>query len=297
MGYQLLLLDPHLHPHEQSLPSTHCRVLQISQKTCCPAHSLRSASPNPAAARLPTSFPSLSVFRAQDFSRHLTKGLSSVYLPLDWRTPVSTPPIRKHLPIDTMAHLLLPLMGGLSRLPLVLHAPPPQGANIPPPHLMLRAYLALKNKSRDALLADWDTQHPTPAYHPYSLRLTPHPFMGLDKFITGTIHQMRSGKSYLGAHPSWWRDLPNDSCPPCGLAPETLAHAILHCPSKSCERSLLLVEATSVDNGSPLWTSSPLLRSFGQFIMATHTGFPPEMYSPSPQPQPFPASSYPPSDD
>ena len=38
---------------------------------------------NPAAARLPPSFPSLSVFRAQDSSRHLTRGLSSVYLPLD----------------------------------------------------------------------------------------------------------------------------------------------------------------------------------------------------------------------
>src|ERR1700712_1137471 len=46
---------------------------------------------NPAAARLPPSFPSLSVFRAQDSSRHLTKGLSSVYLPLDWRTPVPPP--------------------------------------------------------------------------------------------------------------------------------------------------------------------------------------------------------------
>ena len=80
---------------------------------------------NPAAARLPSSFPSLSVFRAQDSSRHHTKGLSSVYLPLDWRSAVPTPPIRKHLPIDAMAHLVIPLIEGLSRLPLVLHAPPP----------------------------------------------------------------------------------------------------------------------------------------------------------------------------
>jgi len=36
---------------------------------------------NPASARLPQSFPSLSSFRAQDSSRHLTKGLSLVYLP------------------------------------------------------------------------------------------------------------------------------------------------------------------------------------------------------------------------
>ena len=38
---------------------------------------------NPAAARLPSSFPSLSSFRALDSSRHLTKGLSSYYLPLN----------------------------------------------------------------------------------------------------------------------------------------------------------------------------------------------------------------------
>src|ERR1700712_1763052 len=87
---------------------------------------------NPAAARLPRSFPSLSIFRAQDSSRHLTKGLSSVYLPLDWRTPVPAPPIRKHLPIDALAHLTIPLSEGLSRFPLILHAPPAAGSNIPP---------------------------------------------------------------------------------------------------------------------------------------------------------------------
>ena len=115
---------------------------------------------NPAAARLPSPFPSLSVFRAQDSSRHLTKGLSSVYLPLDWRSATSTPPIRNHLPIDAMAHLVIPLMGGLSRLPLVLHAPPPPGTDIPPPQLMLKTYLALKRRARDALLDDWKTLHP-----------------------------------------------------------------------------------------------------------------------------------------
>jgi len=47
---------------------------------------------NLASARLPPSFPSLSLFRAQDSSRHLTKGLSSVYLPLDWRTQSRPPP-------------------------------------------------------------------------------------------------------------------------------------------------------------------------------------------------------------
>jgi len=48
---------------------------------------------NLASARLPQSIPSLSSFRAQDASRHLTMGLSSIYLPLSCRTKVPSPPI------------------------------------------------------------------------------------------------------------------------------------------------------------------------------------------------------------
>ena len=66
-----------------------------------------------------------------------------------------------------MVHLVIPLIEGLSRLPQVLHAPPPYGSDIPPPQLMLRAYLALKRRAWDALLTDWETLHPTPAYYLY----------------------------------------------------------------------------------------------------------------------------------
>ena len=250
-------------------------------------------SQNPAAARLPTSFPSLSVFRAQDSSRHLTRGLSSVYLPLNWRSAVPTPPLRKHLPIDAMAHLLLPLIGDLSRLPMVLHAPPPPGTDIPPPRLMIRTYLALKKRARDALLDEWATLHPAPDYYPYPPRLTPPPFMGLDKFVAGRIHQMRAGKSYLAAHPSCWSELPNDTCPRSGSGPESFTHAIFHCPKKNRESSLLLGGVTSLDEGSPLWSTGPLTQALGQFITATHTGFPREMRPPSPGFPPSPASSAP----
>ena len=195
---------------------------------------------NPAAACLPPSFPSLSVFRAQESSRHLTKGLSLVYLHLNWRSATPTPPIRKHLPIDAMAHLVIPLMGGLSRLPLVLYAPPPPGTDIPPPQLMLKTYRALKRRAQDALLDDWKTLHPAPNYYPYAPRLNPHPFMGLDKFVAGRIHQMRAGKSYLAVHPSWWSELPNDTCPRCGSASKSFKHAILYCPKRNQERALLL---------------------------------------------------------
>ena len=64
---------------------------------------------NPVSARLPPSFPSLYAFRAQDSSRHLTRALSSVYHPLSWRMEVPSPPLRKHLPVDVLVHLTLPL--------------------------------------------------------------------------------------------------------------------------------------------------------------------------------------------
>jgi len=113
------------------------RRLAALRVACAPPYA------NPAAARLPPSFPSLSSFRAQDSSRHLTRGLSSVYLPLDWRTKVPSPPVRKHLPVDALTHLTIPLQGGLTHLPLVLHALPPPGVNIPPPDLMRKTYRAL----------------------------------------------------------------------------------------------------------------------------------------------------------
>ena len=92
----------------------HRRRLAALRIACAPP------THNPAAARLPTSFPSISSFRALDSSRHLMKGLTSYYLPLNWRTPVTSPPMRKHLPIDALAHLTIPLSEGLSRFPLVL---------------------------------------------------------------------------------------------------------------------------------------------------------------------------------
>jgi len=122
---------------------------------------------NPASARLPQSFPSLSSFRAQDSSRHLTVGLSSVFLPLSWRTKVPSPPIRKYLPVDALGHLTLPLQQGLTCLPLILHAPPPPRTNIPPPDLMKKTYQALRSCARNMLIQDWATDDPAPLYYEY----------------------------------------------------------------------------------------------------------------------------------
>ena len=136
----------------------HRRRLAALRIACAPP------THNPGAARLPTSFPSLSFFRALDSSRHLTKGLSSYYLPLNWRTPVPSPPMRKHLPIDALAHLTIPLSEGLSPFPLVLKIPPPPGENIPRPLLMARTYKALKVRSQLLMVSEWDSLHPPPKY-------------------------------------------------------------------------------------------------------------------------------------
>jgi len=86
---------------------------------------------NPAAARVAPSVPSLYGFKAQGSFRHLTKGLSSVYLPLSWGTKVASPPLRKHHSVDAVAHLTLAVQGGLTRLPLVRLSPPPPGCYNP----------------------------------------------------------------------------------------------------------------------------------------------------------------------
>jgi len=271
------LLHPHLHPVPGGLPppiASYCRDrrgLADLRVTCTPPNA------NPASARLPQSFPSLSSFRAQDSSRHLTKGLSSLYLPHNWRTRVPSPPIRKHLPINTLAHLTLPLQGGLTNPPLVLHAPPPHWTNIPPPALMRRTYQALRARAKNMLLQDWVADDPTPPYYEYPPSLSPHPFMGLGKFVAGTIHPMRSAKSYLAAHPSWSDADPRLTCPPCGTEPESFQHTILICPARTRVRDLLLKDVSSLGHDPAIWSEPHLIQASGESITDTKTGFPPDM--------------------
>ena len=74
--------------------------------------------------------------------------------------------------------------------------------DIPPPELMRRTYRALRARARNMLLQDWATDDPTLRYYEYPPSLSPHPVMGLVKFVAGRIHQMRSAKSYLATQPS-----------------------------------------------------------------------------------------------
>ena len=77
--------------------------------------------------------------------------------------------------------------------------------------------------------------------------------MGLDKFIAGPLHQMRDQKSYLAAHPSWWSEDPDSSCPSCRYEAETFEHAILYCPARSGNRGCYLESSLSLRADSPLW--------------------------------------------
>ena len=139
---------------------------------------------------------------------------------------------------------------------------------------MARTYTALRQRARLKLLDRWTKDFPAPSYYPYPPRLTPHLFMGLDKFIAGRIHQMRSRKSYLATHPSWFNENPDTTCPRCGSAPETLKHAVLYCPDKSRERHRLLETVSSLGPDSPVWSDSSLIYALGRFIWVTRTGFP-----------------------
>jgi len=133
MDNEQFFFHSYRHPVPRGLsPSDHL-LLRYTRHLAALTIACAPPKANPTSARLQQFFPSLYSFRAHDSSRDLTRGLPSVYLPLDWRTNVPSPPLRKHLPVDALAHLTLPLQEGLTCLCLVLHAPSPPGTNIPPP--------------------------------------------------------------------------------------------------------------------------------------------------------------------
>ena len=184
--------------------------------------------------------------------------------------------MRTHLPVDALAHLTLPLLEGLSYAPLINSTLLPDLPALPSDEIMTNAYCALKRRAQTLMIEHWRS-FPLPDYYPYPLRLSPHPFMGLGKFMAGRIHQMRSQKSYLAAHPSWFNAHDSTLCCLCGDEPETFSHAILRCPAKALARARHLQGVFSVGQDAPLWSSSSLLLLLAAFIKATGTAFPPDM--------------------
>ena len=232
---------------------------------------------NPATARLPPSVQTPSLHRHSPDHRSLSAKNAGSRLPLPWLQPRPPSKNRAHLPLDALPHSILFLLGPDS------HAPLPVTSQ----HLLCeaypktipdRSYPQLKLKCRNLLMQEWDEGAPDPARYPYRPSIKPHPFMGLDKFSAGHLHQMRSGKSYLRAHPSWDCDLPT-TCPSCRDAPETFKHAILHCPAKEPAGSRHLQGVLDIGPDAPVWSSAALLGALSRFIKSTATAFPPGMFS------------------
>jgi len=256
-------------------------VLLIEHRQRMAALRVVSSPPeiNPVSARLHKSFPNRSSYRSPLCHHSLLVKLNPAHRPLMLRTPQVT--IRKHLPIDEIAHRALPLLKDRPFFPLHNRQLVPT-LSVPLGDSPSNSYTALKKESRAILLLQWRSLAPPPPGYPYPPSLTPHPFMGLPKFLAGRFHQMRSGKSYLAAHPSWFnRDTPS-TCPRCRASAETFEHAILHCVARHRLKESLLLTLTSLDAASPLWSSDQDIAALSRFIALTATGFPPDMFPPSP---------------
>jgi len=231
---------------------------------------------NPAAARLPPSLPTPSPHRHGPDTRPLCRGNAGSRLPLPWRQARPALKNRTHLPLDALPHHMLFLLGpdGLAPLPVTSQHLLGESYPAPPPR---RAYPQLKLLCRNRVMEEWELVAPDPPRYEYRPSLKPHPFMGLSKFDAGRLHQMRSGKSYLRAHPSWDDDGP-PTCPSCAEAPESFEHAILHCSAKRPARIRHLQAVTELGPDAPVWSSASLLGALTRFMRATATAFRPGMF-------------------
>ena len=232
---------------------------------------------NPATARLSPAVLTPSLHRHSPDHRALSARNAGSRLALPWIQPRPPSKNRAHLLLDTIPHSMLFLPGpdGLGTLPVTSqhllcesYPEPPSG----------RSYSQLKLQCKTLLMEEWDKAAPDPARYQCRPLLKPHPFMGLGKFSAGRPLQMRSGKSYLRAHPSWDSDSPT-TCPSCESAPETFEHAILHCSAKEPARTRHLQGALDVGPDAPIWSSAALLGALTRFVKSTAIPFPPGMFS------------------
>jgi len=172
---------------------------------------------NPASAHLPKTVPTCSPHRAPLLAQGKITSQPYLFFNLDWR---STPdkaknPRYRHNAITALANAAVPLIHDLVTLPPIsLHLTdylPPIPRVVPP-------YAHLKMRAKQLLLSDWSAT-PAPPYYPYPPSTRPYPFMDFGRFVARRIHQMRSGKGYLMAHPSWDNPDTDTSCPLCSEAP------------------------------------------------------------------------------
>jgi len=230
---------------------------------------------NPATARLPKSVPTVSPHCTALTALGKITSQPYLFFNLDWHSaPDKTKnPRYRHNAITALANAAAPLVHDVSTLPPIsLHLTD----YLPPVPGIVPSYARLKLRAKQLLFSDWSST-PAPPYYPYLPSTRPHPFMGLGEFVAGRIHQMRSGKSYLAAHPSWDNPNADTSCPLCSEAPQTFEHAILSCPSSTRQRSRLLQGVSDLAPEAPIWSDQQLLIALAEFIRTTATGFPPGM--------------------
>ena len=239
---------------------------------------------NPASARFCRSFSSLLKTSAPDSHRALCKRLALNVMLLNCKTPLPFLPVRTHLPVEGLAHLTVPLFKNLLFALHINSTLLPNLPSLPSNETMTNAYPALRRRVQTLMMVQWRSL-PLLSYYPYSLRLSPHLFMGLEMFMAGRIHQMCSQKSNLAAHSTWFNADDSLHFPLCGDEPEMFSHPILHCPTKALAQARHLQGFCSVGYDTPVWFSSSLLRSLAVFIGATGTALPPDMlpsFPPSP---------------
>jgi len=241
---------------------------------------------NPATARLPKSVPTFSPHCAALIACGKITSQPHLFFNLDWHSTSDKTrnPRYRHNSITTLANMAVPLIHDVSTLPpislhLIDYLPPIPG--------VVPSYTRLKPRAKQHLLSDL-SDTPAPAYYPFPPSTRPYPFMGLGKFVAGRIHQMRSGKGYLTAHPSWGNPEPDTSCPLCSEAPQTFEPAILSCPFSARQRSRLLQGVSDLAPEAPIWSDQQLLIDLAEFICTTTTGFPsgmpllaPSLHTPS----------------
>jgi len=231
----------------------------------------------PCAETRPLSVPTPFLLRPAPDHRTLLAKNAESRRPLPGLQP--HPPIknRVHLPFDAVPHSMLFLLGpdGLAPLPVTsqhllaeLYPEPPEGLK----------YTKLRQPYRDLLMQEWKAWAPAPDRYPYPPSLKPHPFIGRNKFGAGSLHQMRSGKSYLLAHLSWDNDYPT-TCPRFSESPETFEHAIPSCPPREAASNRHLQAITELGPNPPVWSSAALLDALSRFIRSIRTGFPPAIFS------------------
>jgi len=230
---------------------------------------------NPATARLPKSVPTFLPHRATLIARGNITFQPYLFFNLDWRSaPDKTKnPRYRHNAITALANTDASLLHDVSTLPPIsLHLTD----YLPPVPGVVPSYARLKLRAKPLLISDRSST-PAPPSYPYPPSTRPHPFMGRGKFVAGRIHQMRSGKRYLSAHPSWGNPDADTCCPLCSEASQTFEHAILSCPSSARQRSRLLQGITDLAPEAPIWSDQQLLIALAEFIRTTATGFPPGM--------------------